>query len=386
MNPTTYLDKIIEKEIDKKNLAGANLLIMKDRKTLYRRSYGMADIEKNIPMKSDTIFRLFSMSKPVTAVAALILCERGLLDIKDPVSWYIPSFANPTVLTDGGEVPAKSEVTVANLLAMNSGLSYPENTPVGLKVCKIFDEMCRLQDEGCGTTTMELASKIGSLPLCYNPGEKWQYSSSADVLGAVIEAASGMRFSEFLEKEIFAPLGMKDTGFYVPDDKKERFAQLYRCDEKGIRPETNKNLGIEGYDKLPNFESGGAGLVSTIDDYSRFAGMLLGNGEIDGVRILSEASVRFMTSPQFEYAKIQKDQDWYSMKGYNYGSLVRILENPADYGIGCRIGEYGWDGWVGTYFIINPKDNFLMFYFVQRCDTGCNEITKRLKNIAYSMI
>lgn len=387
MRQTEYIDRIIEREIEHKNLAGAGIMLMKDDQLLYRRSYGMADIEKNKPMQRDTIFRLFSMSKPVTAVAALILMERGIIDLVDPVAWYLPTYDNQMVReADGSLRPAKRQMQILDLLNMTSGLSYPDATPVGEMVGKLFDDMCKAQDEGRGTTTVELALALGKLPLCYDPGERWQYSTSADVLGAVVEVASGMRLSAFLEKEIFAPLGMMDTGFYVPEDKMERFAQLYRCDTQGIRPELNKNLGIEGYEHLPNFESGGAGLVSTLDDYMRFAQMLLHDGTWNGVRILSKTSVDFLHTPAFAYEAFQKDQDWYSLKGHNYGNFVRILENLSENAANASIGEYGWDGWVGTYFVINPKEKFIMLYFVNRCDTGTNEITRRLKAIAYSLI
>lgn len=388
MRQTDYLDRIIENEIHNNNLAGANITLIQNDKVLYRRSYGMADIERSIPMSHNTIFRLFSMSKPVTTVAALILMERGIIDLLDPVSKYLPTYQNQMVReADGTLRPAKTTMLLRDLLNMTSGLSYPDATPIGELVGGVFDKMCDGQRKGSGTRTVDLALELGKLPLCYDPGTHWQYSTSADVLGAVIEIASKMRFSEFLEKEIFAPLGMKDTGFYVPNDKRDRFAQLYRCDNLGIRPEDHENLGIEElYDHLPNFESGGAGLVSTIDDYSRFATMLLHGGTYNGIRILSKRSVEFMRTPALDYNAFQADQDWYSLKGYNYGNLVRIMERPCDNGAASVIGEYGWDGWVGTYFIINPADNFIMLYFINRCDTGCNDVTRKLKSIAYSLI
>ncbi|MBQ0042752.1 MAG: beta-lactamase family protein [Lachnospiraceae bacterium] len=389
MRKTDYFDKIIEKEIDANNLSGANLTVFKDDHILYRRSYGMADIERGIPMSHDTIFRIFSMTKPITAVSALILAERGIIDLYDPVSWYIPSFAvskSKIANADGTLTPASSEMRIKDLMNMASGLSYPDITPAGQAVAKVFDEMIASRNTDHVIGTVEFAQKLGEVPLCFEPGTSWCYGTSADVLGAIIEIVSGMRLSAFFEKEIFAPLGMTDTGFYVPEEKRNRFAQLYRCDDKGIRPEPGENLAIEPlYDHLPAFESGGAGLVSTVDDYLKFARMLLGKGTYGGVRILSPGSVEYLHTPGFDYESFKRIQSWDSLKGYNYGNLVRIMEVPADNASAAAVGEYGWDGWTGTYFVINPRDNMILMYFVNRCDTGCNNVTRRIKNIAYSL-
>ena len=420
---TAYFDQLINSEIKRNNLAGANLLVLHNDQELYRASYGMADIEKHIPMKRDSIFRIFSMSKPITCAAAMQLMERGILDLYDPVSKYLPGFLAQQVLQEDGSVtPVSREVTIRDLLNMTSGLSYPDNcTPVGKMVDSLFYDMMAAQDAGCGYTTVELANRLGKLPLCHEPGAKFQYSTSADVLGAVIEVAAGKRLSDYLKEEIFLPLEMYDTDFYVPDDKKHRFTQLYRCFEqeiditpsidgtevdsstKGvvgaiassdmtsslkqmeIRPELCKNLGMEGYDYRPNFESGGAGLVSTIDDYSHFASMLLHQGTYKGKRILSPKTVAFMCSPQLD-ASYKPFLDWDSLRGYNYGNLMRHLVNPAEGGTNADIGEFGWDGWCGTYFTIDKTENFILLYFIQRCDAGCNEVTRKVRSIAYSLL
>lgn len=408
-------DRLIRSEIARCNLAGANLLLLKDGKELYRASYGMADIENNIPMAQDTIFRMFSMSKPVTCAAAMMLIERGVIDVYDPVSNYLPAFYGQNVFTkDGlGTVPARRGVLIRDLLNMTSGVAYPDDcTPAGKAVAALFDEMTAAQDRGAGFSTVQLADRLGRIPLAFQPGEHWMYGTSADVLGAVVEIASGMRFGDFLREEIFLPLGMNDTDFYVPAEKKRRFAQLYRCSElpdetaatcksvvdslsslavyqrnkkMRIAPETGKNLGLEGYDHAPAFESGGAGLVSTIDDYAHFATMLLQGGVYNGKRILGEKTVRFMCSPQLGEA-YAPDLNWDSLRGCRYGNLMRHLVDPCGGGTNADAGEFGWDGWAGTYFTIDPKERFIMLYLIQRCDAGCNEITRRLRGIAYSML
>ncbi|MCM1102647.1 MAG: beta-lactamase family protein [Clostridium sp.] len=439
------MDNLIRSEIARGNLAGANLLLLKDGLVLHRASYGMANIEKQVPMADDTIFRIFSMTKPIIGAAAMLLMERGVLDPVDSVETYLPDFHGQQVFLPGTAqtVPALRAVRISDLLNMTSGLSYPDDcTPAGKAVAALFDEMMTAQDNGIPFTTMQLANRLGRIPLAFQPGAHWMYGTSADVLGAVIEAASGMRLSHFLKQELFDPLDMKDTDFYVPDEKKHRFAELYRCSEclgadtaeklahvgtdtaetlthagadaadilqsntasKGgvvdalssfstyqsgkrmtIAPQPGKNLGMEGCDHAPAFESGGAGLMSTIGDYSHFATMLLNGGVWQGRRILGANTVSFLCSPQLsdDYAP---DWNWDSLRGYRYGNLMRHLTDPAACGTNADVGEFGWDGWCGTYFTVSPKSNFIMLYFIQRCDAGCNEITRRLRHIAYSLV
>ena len=222
MSQTTYIDRLIHSEIGRNNLAGANILLLQNGNELYSGSYGMADIGRGIPMKRDSLFRIFSMTKPITCAATMLLMERGLIDLYEPVCKYLPGFSNQTVMQpDGSTIPVDRDVQIRDLLNMTSGISYPDDcTPVGKTVAALFDEMMAAQDAGQGYSTVTLANKLGQIPLCFQPGTKWQYGASADVLGAVIEVVSGMRFSDFLKKEFFIPLDMPDTDFYVPDDKK----------------------------------------------------------------------------------------------------------------------------------------------------------------------
>ncbi len=443
------MDNLICSEISRGNLAGANLLLLQNGSVLHRASYGMADIEKKIPMKENTIFRLFSMTKPIISAAAMLLLERGIIDLTDPVENYLSGFHDQKVFAPDGRqtVPAPRTVAISDLLKMTSGLAYPDDsTPAGKAVAALFDEMMAAQDQNITFSTMQLANRLGQIPLAFAPGTHWMYGTSADVLGAVIEAASGMRLGTFLKKELFDPLDMRDTDFYVPDEKKNRFAELYRCSESSealeypeppktaertasgtqkntvspaknldtahslpiatsggvvdtlssfsvyqsdkrmkIAPQPGKNLGMEGYDRAPAFESGGAGLVSTIDDYAHFASMLLNGGVWNGRRILGRNTVSFMCSPQLSDS-YRADLNWDSLRGYNYGNLMRHLSTPAACGTNADPGEFGWDGWCGTYFTVSPKSNFIMLYFIQRCDAGCNEITRRLRHIAYSLL
>lgn len=418
------MDRLIRSEIERGNLAGANLLLLKDGSALHRASYGMANIEKQIPMTDDTIFRMFSMTKPIVSAAAMLLMERGVIDLSDPVEHYLPGFRDQQVFAADKTqtVPVPRAVRISDLLNMTSGLSYPDDcTPAGKAVAALFDEMMAAQEAGIAFSTIQLANRLGQIPLAFAPGAHWMYGTSADVLGAVIEAASGMRLGHFLKEELFVPLDMKDTDFYVPDEKKHRFAELYRCSELSessafadtnglnaemktggvvdtlssfsvyqsgkrmqIAPQPGKNLGMEGYDHAPAFESGGAGLVSTIEDYSHFASMLLQGGVWQGKRILGQNTVSFLCSPQLSDS-YTPDLNWDSLRGYSYGNLMRHLVDPAAGATNADVGEFGWDGWCGTYFTVSPKSNFILLYFIQRCDAGCNEVTRRLRHIAYSL-
>lgn len=387
-NRTDAIDRIIQNEIQEKQISGAVIKLLQHGMPLYEKAYGLADIEQNRPMQMDTIFRIFSMTKPITAAAALLLVERGVLDLWNPVSKYLHNYKDQYVLTEKGEQPVKQAMRVWDLLNMTSGLSYPDlNSEVGRRTAKLYDELLACQDKGKRISTVDLAERIGELPLMFSPGETWMYGTSADVLGAVIEVASGEQFGQFLKKEFFDPLEMTDTGFYVPETKRERFAQFYRhIDEPNeLKPHLERNLGMEGYFAPPAFESGGAGLVSTVQDYERFASMLLYGGSYQGRRILGRKTVEFMHTNQLKESQ-RKTLNWDSVQGYGYGNLMRILIDPVLAGSNADIGEFGWDGWCGTYFTIDPAADFLMLYFIQRCDTGCNATTRKLRAAAYSLL
>lgn len=294
------IDRIMRQEVDAGHIAGAGYLLIQGGEERYFSTCGYADRERKTSIERGTIFRLFSMTKPVTAAAAMMLVERGELDLRDEVSQYLPAFREQTVWNPDGEpLPLERETTIYDLLNMTSGIPYPENwegcSPSGMLMDGLFRELKETQAKGQRLTTREWIERIARIPLAFQPGERWMYGLSADVLGAVIEVVTGKRYGDFLRKEIFEPLGMADTGFFVPQNKLGRFAQNYVWNEekKALEIYTDCNLG-EYYGPDVSFESGGAGLVSTMEDYSRFARMLLQGGVYDGVRILGEKTVRFM--------------------------------------------------------------------------------------------
>ena len=261
---------------------GAAICIIKDGKEVYRNEYGEADKENHIPMERNSIFRCYSMTKPVTAVAVMTLVEKGVIALSDPVSNFIPSFKNQTVLTEKGYVPAKREVVIQDLLNMTAGLTYPDASfPAGKEMQNMIDKYYADVEAGNPISTYDLAVLIGEQPLEFQPGEGWRYSFCADVLGAVIEVVTGKTYGEYLKETIFEPLGMTETDFYVPIEKQNRFMQNYQYmpETQTMEPCTWQHLGLTYmHKKKPLFESGGAGLVSTIDDYSKFVNMMLGKG------------------------------------------------------------------------------------------------------------
>lgn len=382
------MDKLIQAEIDKGFINGGSALVMQDGKELYFNALGYADKEKGIPMKRDTIIRLFSMSKPITAAATMILAERGDIDLWDPVSKYLPCFANQKVWGwDGKLAPVQRDSTIWDMLNMTSGIPYPDmNHEPGRQMNTLFHELIERRRNGERVDTQECLRRIAEIPLCFQPGEKWMYGLSADVLGGVIEAVSGMTYGEFLKKELFEPLEMKDTGFFVPEGKQDRFAQIYQWDEKDsvLVPFEDSHLG-EYYGEDVAFESGGAGMVSTLDDYSHFATMMAKKGVYNGKRILGEKTVEFMAQDRLS---VEQKQDfiWDSVKGYGYGCLMRVLVDQGAAGTVAPLGEFGWDGWTGNYVVFDPKDNMFLLFFIQRCAAGTTPVVRKLRMATYASL
>ncbi len=382
------MDGIVCDSIEKGIIAGANVLVLKHGKERYSTSQGFADREAGMPMARDTIFRMFSMSKPVTAVAVLILAERGKLDLLDNVSQYIPEFAETKVWSEDGLVSPKREIKIMDLMTMTSGIPYPDvDCEPAKQMDKLFQEIKKELENGHPTDTLTYCRKIAQIPLCFHPGDGWRYGLSADILGGVVEIASGMKYGEFLKKEIFEPLEMKDTGFVVPEEKRNRFAANYKWNEgiKALEPFKENHLGLEGYGQGVAFESGGAGLVSTIDDYCHFAMMLLNGGSYNGVHILGRKTVELM-STNYLNEKQLPDYNWDSLLGYGYGCLSRVMMNPEKAGSNAGKGEFGWDGWTGNYFIVNPSEGIVFLYFIQRCDAGTTPEVRKLRMATYAAL
>ena len=380
--------EIMHEMTDKAYVSGVTCMVLQNGEEQYYYETGYRDIAAGYKMTRDTIHRMYSMTKPVTAAAAMILLEEGKIDLMDQVSDYLPGFRNQYVIERGVIVPVKQPMTIQHLLNMTSGLVYPgEGNPAEIRCDKLMEEVKSKLLTEQAITTVELANRAGKLPLAFMPGTTWQYGLSADVLGAVVEVVSGMRFGEFLAKRLFGPLGMQDTAFYVPQDKQNRLAKVYRDGEQGLVEETGYNLAIQNKMEIPPaFESGGAGLCSTIDDYAKFTQMLMEGGTCQDVRILAPKTVEYMTTAHVTPAQQRGVDTWESLAGHTYGNLMRILVDPgAAVGIGSK-GEYGWDGWLGTYMMNDPAHNLTLLIMHQKVDSGTTAYTRRIRNVLFSAL
>ena len=376
--------EMLNAQVNDGTVKGCSALVLKNGEPIYRANAGMADTARGIKWENDTIVRLYSMSKPITSAAAMLLLDRGMLDIHDKVEWFLEGFRNQQVLTENGLEAVKRAVEIKDLLDMTSGLCYPDRGfPAGDRMSDLFDSFYENHSSGKPTPTVELANEIGRQPLAFQPGESWLYGTSADVLGAVIEVATGKKYSDFLREELFEPLGMTDTGFYVPEEKLCRFAENYEPKDEGLVPCEWQHLGLTDFHrKPPAFESGGAGLVSTLDDYARFATMLINMGEYKGRQILSENAVRWMTTQSLT-AQQKQAYNWDALVGYSYGNLLRIVDDVQAAGPCAHKGAYGWDGWLGCQFENDPESGYTFLYFIQRCGGLGIRPLRIIKQIVY---
>ena len=381
------LDAVLQEAVDSGEIAGCLARIDYKGEEIYYGECGYADREAGRLMARNAIFRLFSMSKPVTACAAMILLERGQIDLLDPVEKYLPGFRDQVYWTDAGLRKVEIRMTIRDLLGMTSGLPYGgEQGFAERRMQELWSAVQRDQAQGKELGTVDFANRMGGLPLAFAPGSRWQYGASADVMGAVVEVVSGRRFGDFLREEIFEPLGMRDTAFFVPAEKRDRLAAVYMDDNGGLARWTGAHLCIlPEYDHDPAFQSGGAGLVSTLDDYARFARMLAGEGELEGARVLAPRTARFLRQNQLTPEQ-RATCAWESLYGHGYGKFMRVLldEGQAP-GLGSA-GEFGWDGWLGTYFCVSPADDLVLLFMMQKKDTGTIDVTRKFRSAAFAAL
>lgn len=373
----TRLDNFLT-TLNQIGISGTDCCVYLDGKMVHRHMHGLADREKNIPIRDNTLYRMFSMTKPITCVAMLQLYEQGLFLLTDPVSNYLPEFAD--MLVAHRQPATARSITMRQLFTMTSGLSYDLNT----------EPLTRLYNEHPDFTTRDFVKAIAQSPLMFQPGDHWYYSLAHDVLAACVEVISGMRFSDYLRQNIFEPLGIKDWYFWLPEHEADRSCVRYRFDKTAktfYRDATEQgNQRYNMYQRSPNFESGGAGLTTTLEEYAKFAIMMtnLGVGA-NGARILSRRTMEMMRENQLN-SQQQQDFNWVQFEGYGYGLGVRTLVSRAGAGSPGPIGEYGWGGAGGTYFISDPE-NRLTFLYAQEANPN-NEayIQPRLRNILYSCL
>jgi CubicO group peptidase (beta-lactamase class C family) len=377
----------VQHSIDDKRIAGAVTLVARRGRVVWFKSQGMMDREAGKPMQPDTMFRICSMTKPITSVAVMMLYEEGRFLLDDPISKYLPEFKNPKVLVtpESGEpysIPATAEITIRDLLRHTSGLTYNWNPKLGKMYNEANVASGLLQYDG---TIGDSVKRLAPLPLLFNPGQRWEYSLGVDVLGRLVEVVSGKPLDEFFRVRIFEPLGMKDTYFYPPENKLGRLAAAYSFDDnKGLNrfPDTPVTDGLLVYSADYPYRgpkklfSGGAGLVSTAADYARFCQMMLDNGKVGYTRLLSRKSVELMTQDQL--GKISSDV------GFGLGFGVDGVKAPLSE-LGSP-GEYNWGGFFFTAFSIDPKEQMVVIFMAQLHPTGGLRLNQQVNELAYQAI
>ena len=381
------IGSVVQSNIADKRIAGAVTLVARRGRIAWFKAQGMADREAGKPMAPDSMFRICSMTKPITSLAVMMLYEEGHFLLDDPVSKYLPEFKNPKVLVKPatGEpytIPAAREITIRDLLRHTSGITYHWNSDLGpmYKGANVAHGL--LPYDG---TIEDSVKRLAALPLLFNPGDKWEYSLSVDVLGRLVEVVSGKPLDQFFRTRIFEPLGMKDTYFFPPDNKLERLATAYTYyADKGLNrfPDTPITDGSfiysadYPYHGAKKLFSGGAGLVSTAMDYLRFCQMMLDGGKVGSTRLVSRKSVELMTGDQLGNIK--------SDFGFGLGFGVEGVKAPLTE-LGSA-GEYSWGGFFYTAFTIDPKEQMIVIFMAQLHPTGDLTLDRRVNALAYQAI
>jgi CubicO group peptidase (beta-lactamase class C family) len=370
------LSDAMRRAVDDQTIAGAVTLVARRGKVVHLESHGKLDREKNIPMPKDAIFRIASMSKAITSVAAMMLVEEGRLLLTDPVSKFIPTFKQTSVAEAGGSIPARRPITIRHLLTHTAGISYGIGPlEAQYKEKDLYYWYFANKDEPIGTS-ME---RLPSLPFDAQPGERWVYGFGTDVLGAVIEKVSGMTLDEYLRTRILDPLKMHDTHFYLPPQKAARLATVYSGGPDGLvrAPQAGRGQGnyIEGPRK--SF-SGGAGLLSTATDYARFLQMLLNGGELDGVRLLGPKTVDLMTSNHVG--------NLYAEGRLGFGLGFEVVEHVGRAGRPGSVGEFGWGGAYYTTMWVDPVEKLVVVFMSQLLPIGSATAQAQLRSLVYQSI
>lgn len=368
--------------VDDGLLSGVVTLAARDNKIVHFESVGYRDLEAQDPMRNDAIFRIYSMSKPITGVALMILYEEGRFRLSDPVEMYLPEFRDLQVYVGKDEngnlitEPQNHKMTIRELMSHTGGLTY------GIFAQSDVDSL--YVDAGLlspDDTLAEFTRKLGEIPLKHQPGSRWEYSVSVDVQGYLVEKLAGQPFGDFLEERIFQPLGMTDTDFFVPPEKASRFAQVYGYDADG-KLQPGEGFANANFLADPAFQSGGGGLVSTASDYLRFAQMLLNGGELDGARILAPLTVDLMhrdhTPPNMTGPMSGAD-------GTTFGLDFAVIENPV-LAESYSAGEYYWGGAAGTWFWIDPVENLVFVGMIQQFGNPRPDVRSMSRRLLYQSI
>lgn len=382
------LDSTLSGFVDSGQLLGVSALVYEHGREAYFGAFGVADREANRPMQRDTLVRIYSMTKPVTGVALMRLYDQGKFELDDPVAKYAPEFANLTVYagTDAAGKPRfeapRRAVTIRDLMRHTAGFSSGDNdsSPVG--------EMLRAAHPAALDNTLEqMAQKLGEVPLLYQPGTRWLYGPAVDVQAFLVERLSGEPYDEYLQKHIFDPLNMSDTRYVVPSENRERLATVYRRGDDGTFEPLTDDPVIHVNETDTALKPGGWGLVSTLDDYMRFSRMLLNEGELDGVRILSAEAVRLMHTNAMP-AEVT-DTSWLPSKGqvgFGIDLAVRIAPPANREEASGAVGEFFWDGYANTLFWVDPANDIAAVLFTQYVPFGKVPLHKAFRDAIYEQL
>jgi len=390
---STQLDKIEKhlstRYVDRGKIAGCLTLVARKGQIAYLKSQGLMDLDRNKPMQEDTIVRIYSMTKPITSVALMMLYEEGHFQLTDPVWKFIPEWRNLRVYAMGNypnfaTVRPKRDMTILDLFTHTSGLTYGfmERTNVDAAYRKLG-----VGERAQNTTLKDMIETLAKLPLEFSPGDYWNYSNATDVLGYLVEVMSGMSLDEYFRTRIFEPLGMVDTGFYVPEEKHDRFAANYeRQPDKSIKMIDDPTNGM--FSKPVTFFSGGGGLVSTANDYFRFCQMVLNGGELNGVRILGRKTVEYMTmnhlpDGQDMAAMTVSTFEQVAPEGSGFGLGFSVILSPVSSGVIGSTGEYSWGGAASTSFWIDPVEDLIVVFLTQFMPNATFNFRGQLKSIIY---
>jgi CubicO group peptidase (beta-lactamase class C family) len=379
------LDRVLQEYVDKSYIPGAVALIARDGKVVYYKSVGYSNAEAKNKLERDDIFRIASQTKAITSVGVMMLFEEGRFLLDDPISKYIPAFREPKVLdtfnkqdTTYTTVPAKREITIRELLTHTSGIGYPGIG--GPEAVAIYAK--NKVPSGIGTPNDKLADAmvaLAKLPLLHQPGERFTYGLNTDVLGHLIEVVSGQPLDQFFRARIFDPLGMKDTWFYLPDEKEDRLVKLYTEGEnKTLKPTAAQGRLTPDFPKEEgSYFSGGAGLSSTIYDYAVFLQMLLNKGEYNGKRLLSPATVHLMTTNQIGEL---------NMGDNKFGLGFGIATEKAAAQLPVSEGTYDWGGIFGTTYWVDPREGIVALLYTQKYPNSYGDLSDKFRVLVYQAI
>jgi len=360
------LHAAMQQEVDQQRLAGIVTILTRHGKVVEERTYGKKDIASGAPMTKDTIFRIYSMSKPVTGVAMMILYEEGKWHPSDPISKYIPEFAHLKVfkgVDSSGNMILEDPVhppTMRELMTHSAGFTY------GFFGNSLVDKMYNDQQVLNSKSLQEMIEKFAKIPLLYQPGSRWVYSVSVDIQGYLVEKLSGQSLPDFEQQHILGPLGMKDTGFFVPKEKRNRFATLYHGNEKGELAPPAEGGEPADFAEQPTMPSGGGGMVSTAEDYLRLVQMLVNGGELDGVRILAPATVHDMTSNHLVPSLMTTEDPLNPRPGLGWGYDCAVFTDPPQADVIVGNGTFFWLGAADTWFWADPANDVIFVGMTQR--------------------